>query len=68
MRIELNRSACIGNGMCCAVAPRYFELDQQGELTVLHDQVDDGDEAVVEDAAASCPVGAIILHRADTGR
>jgi ferredoxin len=61
MQIKWDRDECISNGMCCAVAPKYFELDEAGGLVVLRAEVDEADHEVVQDAAGSCPVGAIIL-------
>jgi ferredoxin len=62
VKIEVDPETCIGNGMCCALAPAFFELNFEGELTILKDDPADAHRAEVEDAAASCPVGAIKIE------
>ena len=61
MKIAVDYEKCIGNGMCAALAPLYFELDTAGDLKVLQEDVADGDEEMAEEAEAGCPVGAIKL-------
>jgi len=56
MEIRVDRETCIGNAMCVALAPNYFELDEENKVRVLRATVDEGDEE------ASCPVAAITLH------
>jgi ferredoxin len=47
--------------MCEVVAPEYFSLDDDGNLTILAENVSDRDEAHVRDAAMVCPVAALRL-------
>lgn len=61
MRIEIDRNRCEGHGLCEAVAPAYFSLDDDGKLTILAEDVSDGDEALVRDAVNACPVAALRL-------
>lgn len=67
MKIKIDRSACIGSGLCVAIAPKIFDLDDEGTLIV---KVSEGEElpadlksqeALIVEAAGSCPVGAIKL-------
>lgn len=60
--ISLDASICIGNGMCCALAPSYFDMEDDGTLHVLRPEVPPGERRHVEAAAAACPVGAISLQ------
>lgn len=62
MKIELDRKRCEGHGMCEVVAPDYFALDDDGNLTILAEDVLAGDEAQVSDAAMACPVAALKLR------
>lgn len=57
--IKVNQSACIGCGACVALAPEYFEFDDNGLSTAKVEEVEDKDIELVEDAASSCPVEAI---------
>lgn len=65
-RIEADRQACLGTGMCAGSAPDYFELDQTGKVRVIKDDIDP-DEAVT-DAASLCPVEAIRVREAASGK
>ena len=50
---------CIGCGMCLSLASAVFAFDASGEKAeVISDEVDSS----VEEAAASCPVSAIVIE------
>lgn len=61
-RISIDRSLCNGYGICEALAPDVFALDDDG-LASLRNGVSE-DEAVRE-ACDSCPMGAISIVRAE---
>jgi ferredoxin len=61
MRIAVDREKCIGNGMCAALAPDYFEVSNEGDLDVLMHDVRGADVDDVQGAALSCPAAAIRL-------
>jgi len=56
--VNLDRSRCIGSGVCAGTAPHQFRLGN-GVSTCLHDVVDP-DQTIV-DAAESCPTEAITV-------
>ena len=56
---------CIGSAMCVALAPKLFELGDDGRSHPLTAVVDPDD--VLLDAAGSCPMEAIIVRNATTG-
>jgi ferredoxin len=59
IRIEVDRSLCIGSGDCVDTAPDVFQLDDDDKATVV-----DPDGASVDDvleAAQNCPVTAIFV-------
>lgn len=58
-RIEIDRDACISAGSCVAIAPKTFQLDDEGKVKLINAQGDD-DQTILE-AAKSCPVEAIKL-------
>ncbi len=64
-KAAVDRSLCISSGMCVGTAPGRFALDDDQHSYPVRELID-ADEAV-RDAAASCPVEAISLVRADTG-
>jgi len=64
-RIEIDRTLCSGFGSCVDLAPHLIQLDSSGVANLRVGETDD--EAALE-AAASCPMGAIAVYDADTGR
>lgn len=51
---------CIAAGNCYEIASKYFDQDlEDGTVMLLKSDVDAGDEAVVAQAVAACPVAAI---------
>jgi len=64
-RIEIDREACIGDGLCVDEAPGTFEMDDE-EIAVVIDPEGDDPETILA-AAESCPSEAIILYDAETG-
>jgi ferredoxin len=61
LRIELDRTRCEGHALCEAAAPGSFSVDDDGNLTVLKQEVSAGDENAVHAAVLSCPVAALKL-------
>lgn len=72
-RIEHDRPNCIGCGACVAVAPDFWELDDDGKANILKakKKPDETQEREISDkefkenmeAAESCPVNVIHLRR-----
>lgn len=59
---ELNiNENCIGCGACTAIAPDYFELNDEGYACAKVDEVEENNEDVLE-AAEGCPTDAIELN------
>jgi ferredoxin len=59
IRVEVDRSLCIGSGDCVDTAPDVFQLDEDDKATVV-----DPDGAPLDDileAAQNCPVTAIFV-------
>lgn len=61
MRIVLDQKRCSSIGMCEAVAPDVFEVGGDGALVVLQPEQPEERRALVEDAVAACPTGALSL-------
>jgi ferredoxin len=57
-RIEIDRSLCSGFGSCANLAPRSLRIGTDGLATAYDTATDD---TAVLDAAASCPMGAIVV-------
>jgi ferredoxin len=63
-RIEIDRSLCSGFGSCVDSAPALFRLGDDGIAVAL---VDASAAPAALDAAAACPMGAIVV-RDEQGR
>ena len=60
MKAYVDKNTCIGCGLCTSIAPSIFELDDNGLAeNVLGNEVPSELENAVNEAAQSCPVGAI---------
>ena len=57
---------CIGSGSCVGVAPHHFELGEDDRSHPLAPEVPADEQ--VRDAAASCPMEAISVHDAQSGK
>ncbi|WP_406149029.1 ferredoxin [Streptomyces sp. NBC_01012] len=63
-RIEVDRGACVGTGLCVGTAFRHMRLDGGRARPV--DEIVRPDQAVT-DVAESCPMEAITVRNAATG-
>jgi ferredoxin len=59
MRITVDRARCIGSGICESVASEFFEVGDDGELMLLQENFDEGDQAGIDEAVRSCPTMAL---------
>jgi ferredoxin len=64
--VEILRDVCIGAGSCVAIAPETFRLDGENKVVLVESDWDE-DEIILA-AAQSCPVFAIIVKDAETGK
>lgn len=66
LRIEIDRSVCIGAGNCIGVAPEVFALDDEKIAVIL--DAEGAPENQIRDAAWSCPTDAISLFESTGGK
>ncbi|MFF0426827.1 ferredoxin [Streptomyces sp. NPDC004520] len=64
-RVEVDRSVCIGSGMCVNHAPDGFRLDTARQSHPVAPEADAGERLLA--AAEGCPVEAILITLADGG-
>ncbi|WP_040691562.1 ferredoxin [Nocardia vinacea] len=63
MRVVVDRSKCTGLGICESLAPKFFEIDDNGELVQLEEAITDRELAAVEEAVQGCPTEALRIVR-----
>lgn len=56
-KVKIDKEKCLGCGLCVSIAERAFKISDEGKAEVL--AVTKEDEAKVQEAIDSCPVGAI---------
>ena len=61
MKVMIDRSGCIGCGLCATTCPEVFELDSEGLAEVIGPP--EGYENDVKEAADGCPVE--VIHTED---
>jgi len=59
MKIHLDRTKCTGLGICEGFVPDVFEVNDDGDLVLLMEEVDDAMVADVERAIEGCPTLAL---------
>ncbi|MES3636613.1 ferredoxin [Mycobacterium intracellulare] len=63
IRVEADRELCQGYANCIAAAPDVFDIDDDGIVVVLRDEVEDSERARVDESVRSCPVAALRLRQ-----
>ncbi|MFZ2258540.1 MAG: ferredoxin [Clostridiaceae bacterium] len=58
MNPVVDQDLCIGCGLCASIAPDIFEMNDEGKAIAL---VAETSDSAAQEAADSCPVGAIAL-------
>ncbi|MFW6773351.1 ferredoxin [Nocardioides sp. CPCC 205120] len=62
MRIVADLTKCEGLGMCEAMAPDFFEVDEEGTVEVLDDAPGEEHRGDLTAAVDACPVLALSLQ------
>ncbi|MEU2597296.1 ferredoxin [Streptomyces hirsutus] len=59
MRVTVDRSRCNGLGVCEAFASDVFEVDDNGDLVLLAEELTEDQVDGVDQAIAACPTEAL---------
>ena len=62
MKIRINKTMCVGNARCAAVAPQLFPLDDEGYIAVEEIEVPAGMEEFARRGAKACPERIIVIE------
>ncbi len=55
MKIKIEKSACVGNARCFAIAETLYPLDDEGYIAIEGFEVPPGLEQVARRGARACP-------------
>jgi len=61
MKVTVDRTKCTGLGICEAMAPEVFEVDENGDLVLLTETVSTDRLDEVRAAVEGCPTEALRL-------
>lgn len=62
MRACVDKSFCIGCGLCPAISPEVFYMDSDGRANAIDEELSNSNIDSAQEAAAQCPVEAIIIE------
>jgi ferredoxin len=62
MKASIDRSGCIGCGLCPSICPEVFEMADDGLAEVISEEVPSDAEETAREAAESCPVSVITVE------
>jgi ferredoxin len=73
-RLRIDRTACVGSGLCEAMSPELFTIADDGRAEANETDLEGGRVEIARSVADCCPSGAIVLaettapHQEGTGR
>lgn len=62
IRVLVNRESCRGYGNCLLAAPDVFDLDDDGLVMLLQEQVTEDALGTVQRAIYDCPTDSIVIE------
>ena len=62
MRVLCDFDKCTGLGLCESIAPDFFEVQDDGSLTLLRETFDESERSTLVEAVNACPTEALSLH------
>ena len=60
--VKVNRESCRGYGNCLLAAPEVFDLDDDGLVVLLQEQVGEDALGAVQRAIYDCPTDSIVIE------
>ena len=63
MKVIVDFVKCTGLGICESMAPDIFEVNDDGALVLLKEDITDDELQSVEEAVAGCPTEALSIER-----
>lgn len=63
IEVHADREKCQGYANCIMAAPDIFDVDDDGLVVVLRDEIDNSERDHTDEAVRSCPVAALRLDQ-----
>lgn len=60
--LKADFGACQGYANCVDAAPDVYDIDDEGVVVLLKEEITDEERPRIEEAARSCPVSALIIE------
>ena len=60
--LKADFEACQGYANCVDAAPDVYDIDDDGVVVLLKDEITDEERPRIEEAARSCPVSALTIE------
>lgn len=62
MKAKVDKDTCIGCGLCTAVCPSIFRMDDDGKSVAKYEELSNETLIDAREAESQCPVGAISIE------
>lgn len=62
MKVVVDFTKCTGLGICESLAPDFFEVNDEGDLVLLKDDISGEELQAVEEAVTGCPTEALLIQ------
>jgi ferredoxin len=62
MKVIVDFAKCTGLGICESMAPEIFEVNDEGRLVLVKEDIADDELQSVEEAVAGCPTEALRIE------
>ncbi|MBO0876382.1 MAG: ferredoxin [Pseudonocardia sp.] len=62
MRVIVDYGKCTGLGLCESIAPEFFEVSDDGTLSLLRGEAGEDERSELREAVRSCPTEALRIE------
>lgn len=62
MKAIVDKDTCIGCGLCPAICPEIYQMEDDGKAVASDDEIPENLKSSAQEAAEQCPVDAIAIE------